>query len=465
MKRGDLLFWIWLSEALGNSGKDFRELIAMYESPYNLFHVESSEAERIPGISDKSRRALMEKNLSHAASILEACEKNGIGILTFDADEYPNALRELKHPPILLYYQGKIPDFNHRLSIAMVGTRRMSAYGLQSAYRISYELATANALTISGMASGIDGVCAAATIAAGGQTVAVLGCGLDIVYPPHHKKLMDEIRKTGLLLSEYAPGTLPSQYHFPVRNRVISGLSQGTVVVEAGMGSGSLITAKEAVMQGRDVFAVPANIGENLSEGTNQLIHDGANVVLEAVDILEPYRYVYTETLMPEKIPAVKGRSKADLHYLADLGVIQLTPAKERKGAPPTAPTEPAAPAAGKRPSPESKAAPPSSAAPPAGNVPKAVTDKQPPAGAREPRDGMGNPNPVSKPKETPDAILSALSPAQLALLRAIPDDQAIPMDALASAEFPISEVSAALTMLEIMGLIQKLPGGMYTKT
>ena len=155
----------------------------MYDNPYDLFHADESEIENIPGITPRTRGSLLERDLSKASRILDDCERQGIGILTFDDEEYPALLREIQEPPVLLYYRGILPDFNRQLCIGMVGTRRMSAYGLQNAYRIAYELASVNALVISGMAAGIDGVCAAAALAAKGKTVAVLGCGVDIVYP------------------------------------------------------------------------------------------------------------------------------------------------------------------------------------------------------------------------------------------------------------------------------------------
>ena len=156
-------------------------------------------------------------------------------------------MREIDTPPVLLYYAGTVARFEERLCVGLVGTRRMSVYGMEMAYKISYELSCGGAVTVSGLAEGIDGVCAAAALRAGGFTVAVLGCGLDRVYPTHHGKLMNEVARNGLLLSEYPPATQPLYYHFPARNRIISGLSHAVVVVEAGLGSGSFITILKPV--------------------------------------------------------------------------------------------------------------------------------------------------------------------------------------------------------------------------
>ena len=383
---------------------------------------------------------LLNRDLARASQILDDCERLGIGILTFEDDEYPNALRDIKDPPVLLYYRGELPDFNRQLCIGMVGTRRMSAYGLRNAYRIAYELASVNALVISGMAAGIDGVCAAAALAAKGKTVAVLGCGIDVAYPTHHRRLMEEIAQNGVLLSEYPPTTKPNHYHFPVRNRIISGISQGTVVVEASIRSGSLITAKDAVTQGRDVFALPANVDSNGAEGTNRLLRDGARLVLNTADILEPYSYVYPETLRTEALPEAKKSSVADLHYLDRLGVIELTTRSLSRSK--VDETKVVTPPQGENASPAKK----------------------------QPAKRPSKPKKQEEPLEqitintTPDALLSSLDPIQLAVLQAIPDDRAVTADSLGGLGYPYGDVIAALTMLEIMGLVQKLPGALYTK-
>ncbi len=436
MKSGDLLFWIWLSEALGAGSRSFGRLIGLYENPYDLFHADETELDRIPRLSAAARRALADKELSRASAILDRCEQSGIGILSYGDDAYPVALREIDAPPAVLYYRGALPDWNRRLCIGMVGTRRMSAYGLRSAYKIAYELSAMNAIVVSGMAAGIDGVSAAASLRAGGTTVAVLGCGVDVVYPRHHAPLAQKIATHGLLLSEYPPGIRPGSYHFPVRNRIISGLSQATVVVEAGIKSGSLITAKNAVLQGRDVFALPANVGSAGAEGTNGLLRDGAKLALKATDIIAPYAYIYAETLHPERATSGASDAEADPAYLAELGVIEWE-GKPRTLAPPAEPSK--APPR-KRPVAERQTARPE---PP----------KEPPRSEGKTSDAR-----------TPDEILSSLSPVQAALLGAIPDDTAIAADSLCNLGYPYGETIAALTMLEIMGLIQKLPGAMYKK-
>ena len=435
MKQQDNLFWIWLSETLGVANKDFTRLIQLYRTPYEIFNAEESELERVPEISEKTLTRLMDKSLQHASEILENCEKQGIGILTHYDEAFPPQLREIQRPPVLLYYKGNMMDLGKSLTVGMVGTRRMSAYGLQNAYRIAYELSLAGAVVVSGMATGIDGVCAAAALKAKCTTVAVLGCGLDLTYPRHHRPLMAEIAKQGILLSEYPPGTPPSSYHFPMRNRIISGISRTTVVVEAGLGSGSLITAKDAVSQGRMVFAVPANVGAPGAEGTNGLLRDGARAATGAKDILQPFLYEFDEVLRPERLLKLsEDDSTADLEYLDRLGIIELVNRQETQ---------------------EVKQHPEASES-------KTDRRKQPKKPRRTPQEDARK---ESSPKvSSHESELEKLTPIQLAVLRAVPDDRAFSTDALRGLDYPYGEMIAALTMLELMGLVQKLSGGLYTK-
>ena len=321
----------------------------------------------------------------------------------------------------------------------------MSAYGMRQAYKMSYELASAGALVVSGMAKGIDGVAAAAALKAGGITVAVLGCGVDVVYPPHHRNLSQEIAKAGVILSEYAPGSRPNGYHFPMRNRIISGLSQATVVVEAGIGSGSLITAKNAILQGRDVFALPANVGSKGADGTNGLLRDGVRMALSTEDILAPYQYIYAESLNLEAFAASKASTEVDLSYMAELGVIELSTnsfGEDKNDL-----------LSSKQPKKEK-------------TQQKARADSSrsvKPVACKEERE---EPKAVPSVERAPipKATMATLTPAQKAILEAIPDDGTLSTDAIYAIDHPHADIMAALTMLEIMGLIQKLPGSLYKK-
>lgn len=449
MNSQDLIFWIWFAEAVGGSSYDFRPLLEAYSSPYEIYHAEEDELQRFTKIPDRLRMALLDKNLERAASILDSCQRLGIGIMTYQSQLYPHPLREMKDPPVLLYYAGTVPSFENRLCVGMVGTRNMSVYGAETAYKISYELALANVIVVSGMAAGIDGVCAAGAMRAGGTTVAVLGCGLDITYPKHHGKLMQEIADKGLILSEYPPGTRPVSYHFPVRNRIISALSHAVVVVEANEGSGSLITAKLAVTQGKDVFAVPA-YGDGLGyESANGLMRDGAFFAAAASDILNRYRYVFPLSIRSEALQNVGKRSACDYEYLIGMGVLKSGLKPNRAVGKPTADAEPiAAP----KPKPEK-------------TVEELPLERKRSERVKMPADRLEKDASPQKQKDrTPDDVLQSLDPVGLAILQTIPDDRAVTVDELGNLGYSSGEIITALTMLELMGLVQKLPGALYRK-
>lgn len=452
MKQQDWLYWIWFAEAIGLSGANFRGLLTKYSSPAEIYHLDDAEIERCEELPEKIREALCNRNLQRAAEILDACQQLGIGILPYQSDLYPTPLREMRDPPVLLYYAGKVPDFEKHLSIGMVGSRKMSVYGTETAYKISYELAKKNALIVSGMAAGIDGVCAAGALRAGGFTVAVLGCGLDIVYPKHHGRLLQQIADHGLVLSEFPPGTRPVGYHFPIRNRIISGLSHGVVVVEAGPGSGSLITAKIAVTQGKDVFAIPA-YGDGVgNESANGLLRDGALFATGAADILNRYRYVFPSTLATDAETKKQEPISCDYGFLTELGVLErdfvlrMKDMKKQRNRPQALPE-----------SEESVSQPPK-------NEPKARRESSARQNTVKAGDESASVSEAPSHHKTPDDILQSLDPVGLAILQTMPDDRAISADDLGNLGYSSGEIMTALTMLELSGLIQKLPGGLYTK-
>jgi DNA processing protein len=210
----------------------------------------------------------------------------GVTALTWDDAEYPERLRQIDNPPPLLYVKGKVRP-EDEWAIAMVGTRRATVYGREAARRLAAELARNNLTVVSGLAKGIDSHAHQAALEAGGRTIAVLGCGVDVIYPPENRRLAGEVVASGALVSEYPLGTQPEASNFPPRNRIISGLSLGTVVVESHERSGALITADFALEQGRDVFAVPGSIFSKASAGCHALIKQGAKLVATGQDILE----------------------------------------------------------------------------------------------------------------------------------------------------------------------------------
>ena len=287
----DTVYDIWLSAAIAPGGR-YEELLHTFGSAEEVFRATEEELV-LSGIGPRLLSGLHGHDLRDSVRIAEYCAREGIDILVRGKPEFPEMLSDIPTPPYLLYVRGTLPDMAKELGVGVVGTRRMTSYGMQNAYRISYELAAAGAVVVSGMARGIDGVAAAAALEAGKPTVAVIGTGLDTAYPSEHAQLLREISQNGAVISEFYPGSEPSSKHFPIRNRLISGLSRGLFVVEAGRRSGAMLTAGNAREQGKDVFALPGRIGDAMSEGPNTLLRQGAHSVCDASDILSFYEGVY----------------------------------------------------------------------------------------------------------------------------------------------------------------------------
>jgi len=218
--------------------------------------------------------------------VWEKIEKQGIKILTWQDEAYPQRLKEIDQPPPVLYIRGEyLPD--DFFAVAIVGTRRITPYGRQITEELSAYLAANGMTVISGLARGVDAVAHQATLKAGGRTIGILGSGVDKIYPPEHRGLAEQMMERGAIISDYAPGTPPEASNFPPRNRIISGLSLAVVVIEAGETSGALITAEFAAEQGREIFAVPGSILAPQSKGTNKLIRKGAQPLLSVTDLMQ----------------------------------------------------------------------------------------------------------------------------------------------------------------------------------
>lgn len=236
--------------------------------------------------------------------LLAGIQQKGIRVLTWEDADYPIRLKQIEQSPPVLYVRGALAPVDE-VAVAIVGTRRMTVYGRQAADELAANLVCNGVTIISGMALGVDAIAHESALKNGGRTLAVLGCGVDIIYPPEHRRLADNIMQNGALLSDYAPGTGPEAVNFPPRNRIISGLSLAVIIIEAGDTSGALITANFAVEQGREVFALPGNINSPQSRGTNRLIQQGAIPLLHPDDVLETLHLTQTRqkqaarTLLP----------------------------------------------------------------------------------------------------------------------------------------------------------------------
>ena len=284
-----LKYWLWLAELGGLSNQTRLALLRHFGTPEDVFYADAGEILLTEGITREQAAALEDHDLTAADTILADCQRLNLRILTMQDAEYPGRLRSIYDPPCLLYLKGRMSAIDEAAAVTVVGTRDCTPYGLSCAKKLGYGLAESGAIVVSGLARGVDSAASRGALLAGGVPVGVVGNGLDVVYPAESRDLYEDIGAAGALLSEYPPGTRPNGRHFPVRNRILSGLSVATVVVEAPERSGALITAGTALEQGRDVFAVPGPIDAPTSAGCNRLIQEGAGLVTEAWDVLREY--------------------------------------------------------------------------------------------------------------------------------------------------------------------------------
>lgn len=284
-----LKYWVWLSELKGLRNQTRLALLRRFGDPESIFYADADELLLTDGVERSQLKLLENHDLAPADRILADCQRLGIRLLTLSDAAYPGRLKNIYDPPALLYCKGRLPLLDDLLCVAVVGTRDCTPYGVACAEKLGFGLASGGAAVVSGLAKGIDAAAIRGALRAGGVTVGVVGNGLDVYYPYESRYLYEDVASAGILLSEYPPGTEPASGHFPVRNRIISGLSLAALVVEAPEKSGALITAATALEQGRDVFAVPGPIDAPASVGCNCLIRDGAGLVSDASDILREY--------------------------------------------------------------------------------------------------------------------------------------------------------------------------------
>ena len=286
--RGDLMkYWIWLGSVEGLGPVKKVALLNKFETAKRIYNATEKEILKVDGMSDK-----IVQNMQKAkdAKLLEKYEKyilkNDIKIINISDDNYPAKLKNIYAPPITIFAKGDISLLNSK-SIAIVGSREPSKYGIYVAEKFSKELSKEGITIVSGLARGIDTFAHVGALSSFGKTIAVLGSGIDVVYPKENAKYYREISEKGLIISEYIVGTAPESKNFPQRNRIISGLSDGVLVVEARKNSGTMITTDFALEQGKELYVIPGNITSNLSAGTNNLIKEGAKLVTDVYEILE----------------------------------------------------------------------------------------------------------------------------------------------------------------------------------
>lgn len=408
-----LLHWLWLSQRPSLSDRVKANLLQHFSDAEDIFYADPESFQAIESLSDEAVKSLQDKNLTQAQEILDQCNRKNIHILTYRDAAYPNRLRNIPDPPPVLYYKGRLPDFDSLPLVAVVGTRKATPYGLTTAKRMGYQIASCGGTVVSGMAYGIDGMAMQGALSAGGTVVGVLGCGVDVVYPRSNRSLFADTEVHGCLLSEFAPGTEPFRWNFPKRNRVISGLCCGVLVIEAPEGSGALITARQAAEQGRDVFVVPGNIDMPTCAGSNALLRDGAIMAGSGWDVMGEY-----EAQFPGKI-----------HNRCKPGTQMAYPDEVEK-------------AASEADKPPLKVA----------QKPKLFGSKK--EDAKKEIDNSRSSHYIDAEKTRPN-----LTPDEQKILTLIQAGKTLVDDLMADTDLPAGAVLAALTMLEVKGVVTRLPG------
>ena len=423
-----LPYWIWLTTRQRLTLRGPQLALSYFGTPEEIYRARHSDIEQVQGLTDKEVAALGQKDLDGAKTILEMCSDQGIRVITSRDTAYPQRLLAIDVPPLVLYYRGKFMPFDELPVVTVVGSRKASAYGLAVARRMGNQIGACGGVVVSGAAKGIDSQALEGALEAGGMVAAVLGNGLDIVYPRESEAVYQAVASRGCLISEYPPGTPPMARNFPQRNRIMSGLALGVLVVEAAKQSGSLITAGLALEQGRDVFAVPGNIGIASSAGSNQLLQEGAMLVTDGWDIMREYMPRY-----PEHIHELRGTPPLELRQSAQ-------PRQEpflKVASPVEAPKQ------------QKKSR----------NPLKFVKMAKNP----EPNGENGIDNEPKRNYIDLQEKLSALTADEKTIATAlIPGEQQVD-DIVAKTGLPVARVLACLTLLEVKGYVTQEPGKRFT--
>ena len=410
-----LLHWIWLAARPGINDRMKAAVLHHFRDPEDAYFADPEAYAMVEGMTDDVAAALKDKDLSEAKKILETCQRKEIGILTYQDAMYPNRLKNIIDPPLVLYYKGRLPDFDANPVIGIVGTRKCTAYGIQVARRMGTQIARCGGMIVSGIAKGIDASAMSGALSAGGFVVGVLGCGADIVYPHDNKALFADTEVNGCLLTEFPPRTPPFGWNFPKRNRMISGLANGVLIVEAPQISGALITAEQAAEQGRDVFVVPGNVDMPSCEGSNALLRQGATPVTNGWDVLCEYQHLYPDVVRPDAAANVRQLHADDVMAAAEEKTMHKVAQK---------PYSP-------------------------GKTPNSDSKKE-----KKPIDN-GEKLPYSDIRDIPEN----LTEQEMCIVRLLRDGESLVDDVIANSNLGAAAVLATLTILEIKGIVKRVPG------
>lgn len=408
-----IVHWLWLAHRPGLTDYMKAELLRHFSDPEDIYFAQPEAFAHIEDFTKEMAQALADKDLTAAEKHLADAMKYKLHILTYRDAAYPQRLKHIVDPPLVLYYKGTLPDFDSQPVIGVVGTRKCTPYGLSAAKKLGDEIVRCGGLVVSGLAEGIDAMAMKSALSAGGQVVGVLGCGAEQVYPKVNRWLFADTERYGCILSEFPPETPPYKWNFPRRNRIISGLSHGVLVVEAPQGSGSLHTARHALEQGRDVFVVPGNVDQPTFAGSLQLLRDGGTLVVSGWDILSEY-----EARFPDKVrrDAKPSRQRAYPEDMPEKG--EISP----KVAPKTV-------------------------------LPKEKSPQKEKSYKKD-VDKSDSPNYSDVNKD-----LSALNPEERAIVEFLRGGERLVDQVIGEVNLPAGKVSSILTMLAIKGFVKKLPG------
>ena len=448
--KDDVVYWIWLAEQCGYGSKYFTKLYSLYSDPEEVYNLRNEEVMQLgKKFSYNFIDRLCQRDLSKARAICDYCEKYGIEVISFDDVRYPERLKLIEDPPVVLYSLGKFPDFNNKLCIGIVGTRKMSRYGRAAAYKFSYELSAMGACVVSGLALGVDAVAACGALEGGEPTAQILGCGVSMIYPKAHATLRGEVIKSGAIISEYPPLEEAKKYYFPQRNRIISGISHGVFVAECRKESGAMITASMAFAQGKDLFAFPGSVGEPTAEGPNELLRNGAYAAISIEDIISHYKFFYRDydaKANALKLKSIRARAIDVTEALKKYAVPDRCEENERINS---------APLVGAKYDPK--------------GAKKGVYDTLPKIEQLEMVIDEPTVNERAEARERTSAPTSTardygLDDKTALVFEAIPCKSPVSVDKIVCDGLSTQDVVTALTMLEIMGLVSSLPGGLYIR-
>ena len=411
-----IVHWIWLATRPHISDRVKLRLVRHFQDPEAVFFADAEACKQVEGLSPEGLEALQDKNLRPAEKILDDCDREALRILTYRDAAYPKRLQNIPDPPLVFYYKGRLPDFDGTPVIGVVGTRKATPYGMTVAKRLGYQIAKCGGILVSGMAAGIDGMAMRGALTAGGVTVGILGCGAEQIYPASNRWLFKDTENYGCILSEFPPGTPPYGYNFPKRNRIISGLSNGVLIVEAPEKSGALITANLAADQGRDVFVVPGNIDQESCVGSNRLLRDGAIAVSSGWDILSEYAAQYPDRVRENDVPSTQTVYPDEL---AAAGEMEKSVAKVAQ-------------------------------------KPRILGKNKP---SKHEKDKKVIDNEAATPYSDFKDKMPKLSEEEQKIVSALENGARLVDDVIAETELGTGKVLAALTLLEVKGVVRRLPG------